>query len=174
MDCSKCASLCCIAPTIITGSENQWRWVRRVVKEVNERCTHLSQAGSCTIHSHRTWPLSVCSIYTCKWFWPLLTEYLEKNGNLKSDGTLDEVGMRLFSLLNAMLQLSNWWTTDLHDALEYYKEHKSWPDWMLSDDYWKYLFWGGLLRTNPRNKWENHTSNKWFRWKIIRIVSWFF
>lgn len=171
MNCSDCASLCCIAPRITTERMNQGRGPVHIMKEHNTRCLYLTDIWNCSIHSSRPISLNACVLYTCKWFWPLLTEHLRDGNHLRDDGTLDEYWLRLYRILDGMLLLS-FWTPDFQDAIDYYKNHKTWPEWMLTLEYWDYLFWRWLIRTNPRKKSTEAAES--LRRKVIRIVAWFF
>jgi hypothetical protein len=49
-----------------------------------------------------------------------------------------------------MLQINSIYNKDLDDALSYFREQGEWPDWMLSEEYYDYLFKPWLIKKNPR------------------------
>ena len=151
-DCSKCASLCCIAPSISTPDRNQWRISGVVIKSINKRCEHICSTW-CGIYGSRWIDRTACTQFDCKWFWPVLTQYLRENNGFTEKETLTEEGMRLFILLNWMLQKTFYWSkdSDLSDAISHFDTNKEWPEWMLKSEYRKFIIEPRLLSTpNPR------------------------
>lgn len=141
-NCSECASLCCIAPKISTPKSWQGRLPWKVIKWVNARCEHLLDSWECGIYNARGFNYDHCTRYDCKDFGPILTKYLRIHDLTLPDGTLKEDGFSLFRRLNGALQLSqisHGQNTDLTDALSYFQEFGEWPDWLMNDNYIKYL-----------------------------------
>jgi hypothetical protein len=151
-NCKECASLCCIAPSISRPDENQWRVLGNIIKEVNTRCEKLCTDGSCAIHDSRGAKYENCIRYDCDWFGPELTKYIREYSLFEADGTLNPEALRIFSILNRMIQIRSIFNRDLADALNEFREKNDWPVWMLTEEYWDYLFKPWLTKQNPRNK----------------------
>lgn len=173
-DCSHCASLCCIAPEIRAPDLWQWRVEGRVIKIINTPCEHLCSEG-CSIYESRWDARIACQSYDCKWFWPYLTQYLKDNNLFNSDWSLKPEWLRLFKVMNGMMQLTFYWSQhpDLRDAINYYQSNSVFPDWMISDEYYDYLFKPWVPKVNPRNKriWNMQIPHKGFLHNFILAFS---
>ena len=148
-NCAECASLCCIAPEIRSPDLYQGRAPWKVIKILGAPCENLCWS-QCSIYDSRWTNRTACIGYDCKDFGPVLTGYLKREWLFEQNGTLKPYWMKLFILLNWMLRLSSPLNKDLEDALSFFNTEHKWPQWMLTQDYYDYLFTPWILRKNPR------------------------
>ncbi|MBP9779796.1 hypothetical protein KBD33_04215 [Candidatus Gracilibacteria bacterium] len=96
---------------------------------------------------------TACVGYNCKLFGPPLTQYLRENKLIDNpDGTLKQEGFDLFCILNQLMIRTFHGSKDseLQDALLYYNENKTWPNWLTDKAYQDYIYGRKIFQKNPR------------------------